>query len=92
MQTQATNWIKKPYVKGMYPNPGTLHAWKFVYIEHDPAKWDTDVDNIMKVEDEYVNSRIDQLVASQKAAVAARQAAAPTAPTAPTAPAAEQGQ
>jgi hypothetical protein len=24
----------------MYPNPGTLHAWKFVYIEHDPAKWD----------------------------------------------------
>ena len=38
--TQATNWIKKPYVKGLYPNPGTLHAWKFVYIERDPAKWD----------------------------------------------------
>lgn len=38
--TQATNWVKKPYVKGMYPNPVTLHAWKFVYIEHDPAKWD----------------------------------------------------
>jgi oligopeptide transport system substrate-binding protein len=36
----ATNWMKKPYVKGMYPNPGTLHSWKFVYIEHDPAKWD----------------------------------------------------
>jgi oligopeptide transport system substrate-binding protein len=36
----ATSWMKKPYVKGMYPNPGTLHAWKFVYIEHDPAKWD----------------------------------------------------
>ena len=38
--TQATNWMKKPYVKGMYPNPETLHAWKFVYIERDPAKWD----------------------------------------------------
>jgi ABC-type oligopeptide transport system substrate-binding subunit len=36
----ATSWMKKPYVKGLYPNPGTLHAWKFVYIEHDRAKWD----------------------------------------------------
>lgn len=36
----ATSWMKKPYVKGLYPNPMTLHAWKFVYIEHDPAKWD----------------------------------------------------
>ncbi len=42
LTTQATNWMKKPYVKGMYPNPLTLHAWKFVYIEHDPAKWSTD--------------------------------------------------
>jgi oligopeptide transport system substrate-binding protein len=40
--TQATNWVKKPYVKGMYPNPATLHAWKFVYIEHDRSKWDDD--------------------------------------------------
>lgn len=40
LQTYATNWMKKPYVKEMYPNPGTMHAWKFVYIEHDPAKWD----------------------------------------------------
>jgi len=39
----ATSWMKKPYVKGMYPNPGTLHAWKYVYIEHDRAKWDTGV-------------------------------------------------
>ncbi len=37
---QSTNWLKKPYVKGMYPNSGTMHAWKFVYIEHDPSKWD----------------------------------------------------
>jgi hypothetical protein len=36
----ATSWMKKPYVKGMYPNPATLHAWKYVYIEHDRAKWD----------------------------------------------------
>ncbi|MGB8510521.1 MAG: peptide ABC transporter substrate-binding protein [Pyrinomonadaceae bacterium] len=40
LMTNATNWVKKPYVKGMYPNPGTLHAWKFVYIEDDRAKWD----------------------------------------------------
>ncbi len=39
LYTNATNWVKKPYVKGLYPNPGTLHAWKFVYIEHDAAKW-----------------------------------------------------
>jgi oligopeptide transport system substrate-binding protein len=37
---QSTRWMKKPYVKGMYPNPGTMHAWKFVYIEHDRSKWD----------------------------------------------------
>jgi oligopeptide transport system substrate-binding protein len=42
LTTNATNWMKKPYVKGMYANPQTLHAWKFVYIEHDPSKWDTD--------------------------------------------------
>ncbi|MEO5741739.1 MAG: peptide ABC transporter substrate-binding protein [Vicinamibacterales bacterium] len=39
LATSSTNWMKKPYVKGMYPNPVTMHAWKFVYIEHDPAKW-----------------------------------------------------
>ena len=38
--TRSTDFMKKPYVKGMYPNPATVHAWKFVYIEHDPAKWD----------------------------------------------------
>ncbi len=43
LMTNATNWMKKPYVKGMYPNPQTLHAWKFVYIEHDAAKWDRGV-------------------------------------------------
>jgi oligopeptide transport system substrate-binding protein len=37
--TQGTNWLKKPYVKGLYANPETIHPWKYVYIEHDPAKW-----------------------------------------------------
>ncbi|HEV7857171.1 MAG TPA: peptide ABC transporter substrate-binding protein [Pyrinomonadaceae bacterium] len=40
LATTATNWMKKPYVKGMYPNPGSLHAWKKVYIEPDQSKWD----------------------------------------------------
>lgn len=37
--TSSTNWLKKPYVKGMYPNALTLHPWKYVYIERDSAKW-----------------------------------------------------
>jgi len=37
--TQGTNWLKKPYVQGMYANPVTIHPWKYVYIEHDPARW-----------------------------------------------------
>ncbi|MFN2531288.1 MAG: peptide ABC transporter substrate-binding protein [Pyrinomonadaceae bacterium] len=40
IDTAAVNWVKKPYVKGMYPNPGSLFAWRFVYIERDQAKWD----------------------------------------------------
>jgi hypothetical protein len=40
LETSAVNWLKKPFVKGMYPNAGSLFAWKYVYIEHDPAKWD----------------------------------------------------
>jgi oligopeptide transport system substrate-binding protein len=66
LQTQATNWIKKPYVKGMYPNPGTLHAWKFVYIEHDPAKWDQNVDNIMKDKDPWVEEQVARLMKTQE--------------------------
>jgi oligopeptide transport system substrate-binding protein len=46
----ATSWMKKPYVKGMYPNPGTLHPWKFVYIEHDQAKWDTGMPDMTNTE------------------------------------------
>ncbi len=40
IETPAVNWVKKPYVKGLYPNPASLFAWKFVYIERDPSKWD----------------------------------------------------
>jgi oligopeptide transport system substrate-binding protein len=40
IDTAAVNWVKKPYVKGMYPNPGSLFPWKLVYIERDQARWD----------------------------------------------------
>lgn len=40
IETPSVNWVKKPYVKGLYPNPASLFAWKFVYIERDPLKWD----------------------------------------------------
>lgn len=72
--TQQTNWIKKPYVKGLYPNPGTLHPWKFVYIEHDPAKWDTQVKNIMKTEEPWVEQQISRLMQTQEAFKKSRQA------------------
>lgn len=62
----ATNWMKKPYVKGMYPNPGTLFPWKFVYIERDPNKWDKDVDNIMSETDPQVETQLNALESTQK--------------------------
>ena len=40
IDTSSVRWVKKPYVKGMYPNPGSVFPWKFVYIERDQAKWD----------------------------------------------------
>jgi oligopeptide transport system substrate-binding protein len=40
IETPSVKWVKKPYVKGMYPNASSLFAWKFVYIERDPSKWD----------------------------------------------------
>jgi hypothetical protein len=65
LQTQATNWIKKPYVKGMYPNPTTLHAWKFVYLEPDSSKWDSNVDQIMANSDPWVDEQVKRLMDSQ---------------------------
>ncbi len=46
LDTPTVNWMKKPYVKGMYPNPLNLYAWKFVYIEYDQAKWDQGTPNM----------------------------------------------
>ena len=40
LATASTNFMKKPYLKGFYPNPQSLYAWKFVSIEHDQSKWD----------------------------------------------------
>ncbi len=40
IDTNSVNWVKKPYVKGMYPNAASLFPWKFVYIERDQSKWD----------------------------------------------------
>ncbi len=65
--TNTTSWMKKPYVKGMYPNPGTLFPWKFVYIERDPSKWTSDMDTIMKDDDPVVTAQLSQLTASQDA-------------------------
>ena len=67
LTVNATNWMKKPYVKGMYPNPGTLLPWKFVYIERDPAKWDTNVANIMTTPDPKFDKQLADLVSTQKA-------------------------
>ncbi len=72
--TQETNWIKKPYIKGFYPNPGTLHPWKFVYIEQDPNKWDTQVKNIMKNQDPWVEEQISRLMKTQEDFQKSRQA------------------
>jgi oligopeptide transport system substrate-binding protein len=64
-QTQTTNWMKKPFVKGLYPNPGTLHAWKFVYIERDPNKWDRNVENIMSETNAETEELVNKLMATQ---------------------------
>jgi hypothetical protein len=69
----GTSWMKKPYVKGMYPNPGTLHAWKFVYIERDPAKWDKDADTILTQKDPIVEAQLTALKASQENYVKSKQ-------------------
>lgn len=66
LSTAGTSWMKKPYVKGMYPNPATLHSWKFVYIERDPNKWDVNANNIMKTNDPQVDQQINQLMATQE--------------------------
>ena len=46
LMTTSARWMKKPYIKGMYPNPASLFPWKWVYIERDQAKWDYGVPNM----------------------------------------------
>lgn len=65
LTVNATNWLKMPYLKGIYPNPGTLIPWKFVYIERDPAKWDRDVANIMTTPDPRVDAQLATLKSTQ---------------------------
>lgn len=40
LMTASARWMKKPYIKGMYPNAASLFPWKWIYIERDQAKWD----------------------------------------------------
>lgn len=77
LSTTGTSWMKKPYVKGMFPNAGTLHAWKFIYIERDPAKWENDVENIMTHPDPIFDAQIAQIEASQKEREKSKAAATP---------------
>jgi oligopeptide transport system substrate-binding protein len=72
LSISATNWMKKPYVKGLYPNPGTLFAWKFVYIETNPNKWDKDVENVMSETDPQVEAQLKTLTSTQNTAQTAK--------------------
>ena len=65
LSTNGTSWMKKPYVKGMYPNPGTMHPWKFIYFEGDRNKWDSNVDNILKEENPKTYAHINDLMKTQ---------------------------
>ena len=66
LATNGTSWMKKPYIKGMYPNPGTLHPWKFVYIEQDVNKWTENMDTIMEDKDPATEDQIKALMATQE--------------------------
>ncbi|HUR96858.1 MAG TPA: peptide ABC transporter substrate-binding protein [Pyrinomonadaceae bacterium] len=76
----GTSWLKKPYVKGLYPNPGTLHPWKFVYIERDPAKWDHDVDNMMSEKNPIVEDQAAAIMRTQEEFLKSKPADGKTAP------------
>lgn len=80
LATAGTSWVKKPYIKGMYPNPGTLHAWKFIYIERDEAKWNVMMDDIMTTADPQVEAQLKQLTATQEEAVRKAKMNEPTTP------------
>lgn len=75
--TAGTSFVKKPYIKGLYPNPGTLHPWKFVYIERDQSKWNVSMDEIMETKDPQVEAQLNTLMATQEAAQKAKTAPTP---------------
>jgi oligopeptide transport system substrate-binding protein len=79
LATAGTSWMKKPYIKGMYPNPGTLHPWKFVYIEPDQAKWTQDIENIMTESDPATEAQVNRLMATQEQMEKSKQSGAETA-------------
>jgi oligopeptide transport system substrate-binding protein len=66
--TAGTSFVKKPYIKGFYPNPGTLHPWKFIYIERDQNKWNVSMDEILTTADPQVEAQLKTLMATQEAA------------------------
>jgi oligopeptide transport system substrate-binding protein len=66
LSTNGTSWMKKPYIKGMYPNPGTLHPWKFVYLEKDQSKWTEVMETIMAENDPQVEGEINKLMEKQE--------------------------
>ncbi|MEO8041788.1 MAG: peptide ABC transporter substrate-binding protein [Acidobacteriota bacterium] len=76
----GTSWLKKPYVKGLYPNPGTLHPWKFVYIERDSAKWDKNVDNLMSEKNPVVEEQVSAIMRTQEEFVKSKQGETKSAP------------
>lgn len=65
LSTNGTSWMKKPYIKGMYPNPGTMHPWKFIYIERDRNKWDSSVDEILNTKNPSTEDHIADLMKTQ---------------------------
>ena len=48
LMTTSARWMKKPYIKGMYPNAASLFPWKWIYIERDQAKWDYGVPSMFE--------------------------------------------
>jgi len=76
----GTSWLKKPYVKGLYPNPGTLHPWKFVYIERDSAKWDKNVDNLMSEKNPVVEEQVAAITRTQEEFVKSKVSATKSVP------------
>jgi hypothetical protein len=62
----GTSWMKKPYVKGMYPNPVTLHRLEVCLYRARPGKWDHQVDNLMSQKDPMVEEQVRAITRTQE--------------------------